>query len=348
MNNLTTRKIVLGLLMVLVLAFSVQGTADAVSVSVSTNIPDSRQGVSTIEVRSGQKFEITLTVGPQGRTRIRDGSNKYTSDAATPRRVDSSGKYYVTDISVGTRMTEFLPLESTANGVSLDGYIDSKRPTGGYSEEKLTNGNDPTGTSAGYVSNSSGSVFDQAGNAVYYYRPEDTSADPPVTARRGSQIKISADYWEKVVSVNGRSPSVQVYYYDEEQITITPTGVTLELENGLPITESTPLKEAISGEPKSVYELTRSVTLICEVAAVDGSILIENTTLSTDYPPNAVERQAGYDNDLVNFRVLVLPAPTVTGSTLTTSDRIVQIDVPFLGPLTGGVRDTSSTGANRR
>ena len=31
MNNLTTRKIVLGLLMTLVLAFSVQGTADAIS-----------------------------------------------------------------------------------------------------------------------------------------------------------------------------------------------------------------------------------------------------------------------------------------------------------------------------
>ena len=29
MNNLTTRKIVLGMLMALVLAFSVQGTADA-------------------------------------------------------------------------------------------------------------------------------------------------------------------------------------------------------------------------------------------------------------------------------------------------------------------------------
>ena len=30
MNNLTTRKIVLGLLMALVLVFSVQGTADAI------------------------------------------------------------------------------------------------------------------------------------------------------------------------------------------------------------------------------------------------------------------------------------------------------------------------------
>ena len=40
MNNLTTRKIVLGMLMTLVLAFSVQGIADAGDVNES--IPDSR------------------------------------------------------------------------------------------------------------------------------------------------------------------------------------------------------------------------------------------------------------------------------------------------------------------
>ena len=34
MNNLTTRKIVLGLLMVLVLAFSVQGIADALTLRI--------------------------------------------------------------------------------------------------------------------------------------------------------------------------------------------------------------------------------------------------------------------------------------------------------------------------
>ena len=85
MNNLTTRKIVLGLLMTrkIVLAFSVQGTADAGSVSVSANIPGSAPRVSTIEVRSGQEFEITLTVGLQGRTRIRNSAGKYTDDMLT-------------------------------------------------------------------------------------------------------------------------------------------------------------------------------------------------------------------------------------------------------------------------
>ena len=37
MNNLTTRKIVLGLLMVLVLAFSVQGTADAATINLTSS-----------------------------------------------------------------------------------------------------------------------------------------------------------------------------------------------------------------------------------------------------------------------------------------------------------------------
>ena len=36
MNNLTTRKIVLGMLMALVLAFSVQGIADAVEITVKS------------------------------------------------------------------------------------------------------------------------------------------------------------------------------------------------------------------------------------------------------------------------------------------------------------------------
>ena len=54
MSNLTTRKIVLGMLMVLVLAFSVQGIADAVSISPSTSPSDLTTVTmgSTITLRS--------------------------------------------------------------------------------------------------------------------------------------------------------------------------------------------------------------------------------------------------------------------------------------------------------
>ena len=53
MNNLTTRKIVLGMLMTLVLAFSVQGIADAYELTRSTNsiallpIPSSGDNIRT-------------------------------------------------------------------------------------------------------------------------------------------------------------------------------------------------------------------------------------------------------------------------------------------------------------
>ena len=55
MNNLTTRKIVLGLLMALVLAFSVQGIADALTL---TEVSDKVQSK-----RLGESFEITFSAG---------------------------------------------------------------------------------------------------------------------------------------------------------------------------------------------------------------------------------------------------------------------------------------------
>ena len=68
MNNLTTRKIVLGLLMALVLAFGVQGIADALTldkenVSDLTTAHDGMGDLQTITVESGLfeiQFDVTL------------------------------------------------------------------------------------------------------------------------------------------------------------------------------------------------------------------------------------------------------------------------------------------------
>ena len=68
MNNLTTRKIVLGMLMVLVLAFSVQGIADALKFNTTTRTGDLQT------VLPGNDFTITFSVTPNGNsTLIRDG-----------------------------------------------------------------------------------------------------------------------------------------------------------------------------------------------------------------------------------------------------------------------------------
>ena len=67
MNNLTTRKIVLGLLMTLVLMFGVQGIADA----VTTNLPEG----PTVDITARQvKSEIgTININPT----LEDGSRYY-------------------------------------------------------------------------------------------------------------------------------------------------------------------------------------------------------------------------------------------------------------------------------
>ena len=64
MNNLTTRKIVLGMLMALVLAFSVQGIADALTFSTS------RSG--DLETKApNETFTIRFSVSLKGNTAIR-------------------------------------------------------------------------------------------------------------------------------------------------------------------------------------------------------------------------------------------------------------------------------------
>ena len=62
MNNLTTRKIVLGLLMTLVLAFSVQGIADAIDSKKLQYVLKPIPCGDKIEQTFGNNFTLRLTV----------------------------------------------------------------------------------------------------------------------------------------------------------------------------------------------------------------------------------------------------------------------------------------------
>ena len=59
MNNLTTRKIVLGMLMALVLTFSVQGIAEALTFSTSRTGDIRRMHDQNIDVRFTIRFSVT-------------------------------------------------------------------------------------------------------------------------------------------------------------------------------------------------------------------------------------------------------------------------------------------------
>ena len=69
MNNLTTRRIVLGMLMTLVLAFSVQGIADALTLSATSDVVQSKRNVEGVD------FDIQFSVGLT-RPDLQDGIKK--------------------------------------------------------------------------------------------------------------------------------------------------------------------------------------------------------------------------------------------------------------------------------
>ena len=84
------RNSLIGILMVCVLVFGVQGVLEAVPlIDYSTNIPDSRSGTTTLEVRPDQLFEITLNFDLTPRKRITNANGKYTDEAGD--RVDRAG-----------------------------------------------------------------------------------------------------------------------------------------------------------------------------------------------------------------------------------------------------------------
>ena len=142
MNNLTTRKIALGMLMVLVLAFSVQGTADAITKFTKTSSTDyqvrsinepftitfSISAQSYISIRNAQDRLVTEGVVTEGGSTTIDSSGypgtwgDHDSDNATPdtfartpgeSKVSDSLRYHYNDEAIG--------ISATRNGTALSG-----------------------------------------------------------------------------------------------------------------------------------------------------------------------------------------------------------------------------------
>ena len=83
MSNLNTRKIVLGMLMALVLTFSVQGIAEALTFSTSKT--------GDLETKApNEQFTIRFSVSLKGNTAIRNSDGDLVTDNRTTL-IDSSG-----------------------------------------------------------------------------------------------------------------------------------------------------------------------------------------------------------------------------------------------------------------
>ena len=314
MNNLTTRKIVLGMLLVLVLTFSVQGIADAADLPLSKTSGD-------LQTKSeGETFKISFSVGIRSNTTaIRNSDRELIDDGAiaTPEtatssttppgtRIDSSG-YLIAEIN-GKDYRLTTPIDADPSGLgeippSPTGYdrayaVHKKRPSP-FS--------DYVPYSGVIFANSSRSAFSEEGYPLYYHIPtlnlnpgdsegeDDDTSDTGERARTTSQIKIqTGDFYP-------RRPAANRYHYNEESITIaldtagsTPDA-TMTFELDAP-TFQRPITAPIAEVPVSAPNaLPRSVTLICTPETPEGDdttgtykVRITDMTPVTDTPWTAI------------------------------------------------------------
>ena len=245
MSNLTTRKIVLGLLMVLVLAFSVQGIADALTLTPVSDIVQSK--------REGSTFEVTFSVGLTSPTIATNSAGKRVSDPNTGAvRIDSSG-YAVTDIGskeyrnstaanslsgtlgVGPRPT----YRTNSNGVTLPTAQLPGQPRG---TRYVDTGDD-------VVDADGVAVYIQTGTGVRANADTNTAADP---------------YSYDRAEANPDAPIALVdrFDYNEEKIIVvseTPGNTTLEIRD-----KRDNVIVTMMDENDHFAQLMSRVTLVCK------------------------------------------------------------------------------------
>ena len=317
MNTLTTRKIVLGLLLVLVLAFSVQGTADAADLPLSKTSGD-------LQTKSvDETFEITFRVGIRSNTTaIRNSDRELIDDGAPPTpsdatrstnptgiRIDSSGypikeiggkDYRLTTINAVLADLGDVPPSPTGYGPYV---VHFKRPSpfSDYQPYSLV-----------IYANSSRNAFSDKGYPLYYHIPaSDENGDDDKPARTTSQIKIQTDDFYDRISVANR------YHYNEEKIAITvskngttTTDMTFKLDAPGFQRDITELEEIPVSAPNA---LLRSVTLICAPTGTAKAgvytVRIEDATPVADTPWTSLPDPRAY----IEFTLYVVAERGTTG-----------------------------------
>ena len=309
MNNLTTRKIVLGMLMALVLTFSVQGIADALTL---THVSDRVQ--SNLE---DSEFEIKFSVGLKSdTTQIKNDDGKLVNDGGT-QRIDSQG-YLVTVIDG----KDYRNTKITNASSSTDDLVPptpntpdppSNAPSGSvyapYTVRERVSSSQYESYSGAIFANSSKAAFSSRGYALYYYTPafdydHDDNADTDertASAKVTSQIKIRDEQFET------RTEKPNRYHYNDEAIAISVTsGMTIRLKSGstsypvnligtAPSTRPTTPSDlgttnASLWEGGGIRSLPSSITLICtSPTAAEYTVTITDVSPENDFPSNAPE-----------------------------------------------------------
>ena len=219
MSNLNTRKIVLGLLMTLVLAFSVQGIADALTLSKTRGDFQTKPAGST--------FDITFSVRLDSNSTKRYNSNGQQIDEHG-NEIDSSG-YLIAYIRGSARRLISSSALSDANNVAdAVTYNVTSLPVTGTLRVRGPNDRSSTGFHEDqYSLNHSGnlylsgtSVVDSQDSAVYVEESRQRDVDgSTITEYQYTRARATP-----VAAYSSNAP--QRYAYNDEQIMITSTGTT--------------------------------------------------------------------------------------------------------------------------
>ena len=262
----------------LVLAFSVQGIADALTFG-ATRTGD----LQTVVVNNEFTISFSVTLGGNT-TAIRDANGKLIKDSSSDggagdARIDSSG-YLVAEVNGREYRT-----------IATD-------PTGTLAIDPRPTYNDGTPASAGtavspYYVDSSGNVVDSGGNAVY--------------VQTGAGDRAGSDPWRYTrakADPNDKVPDANRYHYNEESISISaPTDVDLRRVGSHSVNVAGGTAHTMDEMKNSVNEdkLASSIRLTYFVdTAGKYEITITDTTPADDRPVNAVPP--------LRFTIFVVPS----------------------------------------
>ena len=239
MNNLITRKIVLGMLMALVLAFSVQGIADALTFTARSS--------ETQSARMGSTFNIGLTVNLTG-DRVQNHpeySNRRVNagDHDDPYQyIDNDGyeRFYIRETSTSYRTLSTQPTAPAGTAFVVDPRPEYSTNSDGTAANPAEAGLPTTPL----LVNTSGRLYDSAGNAVYIQSGNGTRE----VRDSDNEVTTEANRW-RYINATGYSGSTKEvvalksarHDFNNEAIAITitrtnaPSGVTaagtLKLQN---------------------------------------------------------------------------------------------------------------------
>ena len=304
MNNLTTRKIVLGLLMALVLAFSVQGIADALT------FKESRTG-DLQTLLPNDKFTIKFSVNLESPDDI--------FNTETPKQ----------------QTAENLTILINSSGYAVE-YIDGKKyrvsdaatelvaGDGAFVNKKVS-GTDQDGVTVVAASDFVVKDGSSASSATVYVEVDDKAYQVYLRTEKPDTDPVTYEF-ETLTAVPNKpiSSDSEQHHYNDEAIAIVITGGTVSnLKKGderlfsdvtapgqpgtfadLNLAQVSLIEETKNRELESNRTLTSSTTLTGQVGAVGVyTIKIVDMTPLSDYPEN----DQPFERAALTFTLYVVP-----------------------------------------